>query len=230
MFSLNCSMHNGWSTYPLPDVLPAEKGFKALLRETDALISPDHKAFCLPINVVCVFVLAKLERLSLRTQQPSPFQCSTFIISGIFRVPIGLPLKKYIEHVYRYKSMGYTCIPRAIVTPKEQLTWVSWKITMFDRRYIINWLFFHCHVTFPGLYWLFWAQKFLPEQFILHPSCPRRLVVHRLSAPRCGDRERVKVKDRSKLGEGYRYQSGGPLPVVRFVSKVITTINGLINW
>ena len=95
MFSLNCSMCNGWSTYPSQTYPPHKYGFdKALLRETNGLISPDHKAFCLPINVVCVFVLAKLERLSLRTQQPSPFQCSTFIISGIFSVPISLPLKK----------------------------------------------------------------------------------------------------------------------------------------
>ncbi len=27
----------------------------------------------------------------------------------------------------------------------------SWKITIFNRRYIFKWLVFHCHVSFPGV-------------------------------------------------------------------------------
>ena len=30
-----------------------------------------------------------------------------------------------------------------------KLTW-QWKITIFNRRYIFKWLFFHCHLSFRG--------------------------------------------------------------------------------
>lgn len=36
--------------------------------------------------------------------------------------------------------------------PREYTTtWLAGKFTMFDRRFIFNWLFFNCHLSFPGV-------------------------------------------------------------------------------
>ena len=35
-----------------------------------------------------------------------------------------------------------------------KLTW-HWKILIFNRKYIFNWFFFHCHVSFPGCNYFF---------------------------------------------------------------------------
>ncbi len=43
-------------------------------------------------------------------------------------------------------------VPKTVTLPSNKLTW-QWKTTVFNRRYIFNWLFFNCDVNFPGSCW-----------------------------------------------------------------------------
>ena len=39
------------------------------------------------------------------------------------------------------------------ITPRKTTVIWQWKITIFNRRYIFKWLFFHCHLSFRDTLW-----------------------------------------------------------------------------
>ena len=78
----------------------------------------------------------------------------------------------------------------ALVIHPRKLTW-HWKRTMFNRRYIFQWLLFHCHVSFPGCIYVcqpFW--RFDLPTWTLAPVEIQRSIHRSKSLAKCKHRKK----------------------------------------
>ena len=95
-----------------------------------------------------------------------------FQVPNIFwRRSEGWMLKDFFFPPNRWTCHGgHGCIDfgKNVDLPCRKLRW-QWNISIFNRRYIFNWLVFHCQVSFPGL--VFPVRQVVRAGWRVHLNC-----------------------------------------------------------